>query len=307
MTSRIRHAALALLLAGCVLPVCLQAQATARRATTRASTDSMVVSTEWLAAHLNDPRVVVIEVTLNDSARAAAIPGSRAMSYRRMVVVRDSISTELPPVDSLRATFEALGISDDTRVVAYAREAPMATRLLMTLDYIGHQKFSYLDGGLPKWRAENRPVVSTEPTAKRGTLTARPRADVVVSADWITARIGKPGVAFIDTRTDGEYNGTGNRSGMPSAGHLAGARQLEWEMLFSGHEGLQLKPRAELRALFDARAKGTDTVVTYCWVGYRASATYFAARLLGFDARFYDGSYQDWQRRKLPVTPGSTP
>jgi thiosulfate/3-mercaptopyruvate sulfurtransferase len=304
MTSRTNRRVLALTVATCALastPAHAQPRTPAP-----APLDSMVVSTDWLAAHLNDPRVVVVEVTLNDSARTAAIPGSRAMQYRRMVVVRDSISTELPPADSLRATFEALGISDDTRVVAYAREAPMATRLLMTLDQLGHRKFSYLDGGLAKWRAENRPVVSTEPRVTRGTMTVRPR-DLVVTADWITARIGKPGVALIDTRTDGEYNGTGNRSGMPSAGHLAGARQLEWEMLFSGHEGLQLKPRAELQALFNARAKGSDTVVTYCWVGYRASATYFAARLLGFDARFYDGSYQDWQKRKLAVRSGSTP
>ena len=292
-----------LLLAAVSLPAKAQAPASAARATP----DSMAVTTEWLAAHLSDPRVVVVEVTLNDSARVAAIPGSRALSYRRMAIVRDSISTELPSIDSLRSLFEGLGISDDSRVVVYASEAPMATRLLMTLDYIGHPRFSYLDGGLVKWRAEARPVVATEPRVTRGTLRPQPRSDVVVTADWITARLGKPGLAFIDTRTTGEYNGTGNRSGMPSAGHLAGARQLEWEELFGGSDGLQLKPRAELRALFDARVKGGETVVTYCWVGYRASATYFAARLLGYDARFYDGSYQDWQRRKLPTTAGGRP
>jgi thiosulfate/3-mercaptopyruvate sulfurtransferase len=285
-----------------VMTSALDAQTAAARVS-----DSMVVSTEWLAAHLDDPHVVVVQITLSDSARSAAIPGSRAMLFKHMIVLRDSLNTELPSVDSLRSLFESLGISNDTRVVAYAEEAPMATRFLMTLDYLGHPRFSYLDGGLAKWRAERRPVVSTEPRITRGEFTPHPRTDLVVTADWILPRLGKPGLALIDTRTTGEYNGTGNRSGMPSAGHLAGARQLEWESLFEGADGLQLKPRAVLEALYRERTHAGDTVVTYCWIGYRASATYFVARLLGLDAHFYDGSYQDWQRRKLPTTPGSKP
>lgn len=282
-------------------------QRAARKRAEVALTDSMAVSTEWLAAHLEDPKVVVVEVTMNDSTRTERIPGSRAIAYRRLTVSRDGISTELPSVDSLKTLFEGLGISDNMRVVVYAHEAPMATRMLMTLDYLGHSKVSYLDGGFAKWAAERRAAGESDPSVAKGTFTPRPRAGMVVTADWITANIGKPGLALIDTRTDGEYNGSGNRSGMPSAGHLAGARQLEWQSLFQTENPLLLKDRAELRGMFADRAKEGDVVVTYCWVGYRASATYFAARLLGLDARFYDGSYQDWQVRKLPTTAGATP
>ncbi len=283
------------------------AQQTPRARADAALTDSMAVSTEWLAAHLKDPNVVVVEVTMNDSARTERIPGSRAVMYRRLTVSRDGISTELPSVDSLKTLFEGLGISDNQRVVVYAHEAPMATRMLMTLDYLGHSKVSYLDGGFAKWAAEGRAAGESDANVTRGTFTPRPRAGMVVTADWISANISKPGLALIDTRTDGEYNGTGNRSGMPSAGHLAGARQLEWQSLFQTENPLLLKDRAVLRRMFADRVKDGDAVVTYCWVGYRASATYFAARLLGLDAKFYDGSYQDWQIRKLPTTAGSTP
>lgn len=279
----------------------------AQRSTPTVGTDSMAVSTAWLATHLRDKGVVVVEVTMNDSARTERIPGSRAVNYQRLAVRRDGISTELPTTDSLKALFEGLGISDESRVVVYAPEAPMATRMIMSLDYIGHARVSYLDGGLPKWKSEQRPMGETEPTVVRGTLTVRPRDGMVVTADWISARVGKPGIALIDTRTDGEYNGTGNRSGMPSAGHLSGARQLEWQALFQTTNGLLLKDRAELRRMYAERVTPGDAVVTYCWVGYRASATYFAARLLGYDAKFYDGSYQDWQSRKLPTTAGTTP
>ncbi|MBC7843812.1 MAG: sulfurtransferase [Gemmatimonadaceae bacterium] len=272
-----------------------------------ASTDSMVVTTDWLVSHLMDPSVAVIEVTHEAGQRGPHIPGSRALFYRSMTVSRDGLSTELPSPDSLRALLEGLGVSSSQRVVVYASEAPMATRLLMTLDYLGHQRFAYLDGGLPTWTAEKRAVTDAEPTVTRGTFTIAPRTAIIATADWLSSRLGKPGTALIDTRTDGEYNGTGNRSGMPSAGHLDGARQLEWEALFDSTNGLLLKPRDELRQQFAERTRAGDTVVTYCWVGYRASATYFAARMLGYDVKFYDGSYQDWQSRKLPTKAGATP
>ena len=273
-----------------------------------APNDSMVVSTAWLAAHLTDPKVVLIEVTMDAKPTAEGhIPGARQLPYQEFTTKRDGLSSEIPGVDSLKAKLETLGVADDSRVVVYALHAPMATRLLMTLDYLGHQKFSYLDGGLAKWRVEGRAVTQETIVVVRRTFTPRLHPEIVVSADWITGHIDKPGLSLIDTRTDGEYNGTGNRSGMPSAGHLDGARQLEWESLFRSENPLLLKDRAELSKLYADRVQSGDTVVTYCWVGYRASATYFAARLLGYDAKFYDGSYQDWQMRKLPTKMGSAP
>ena len=271
-----------------------------------ALTDSMVVTTVWLAAHLVDPKVVLIEVTMDEKPTEGRIPGARQVPYPTFVTRRDGLSHELPAADSLRQMFEALGVSDDSRVVVYAMHGPMATRVLMTLDYLGHQKFSYLDGGLAKWKAEHRALAPDAPVVARGRFTPHPRPEMLSTADWLTDRLGKPGIALIDTRTEGEYNGTGNRSGMPSAGHLAGARQLEWEWLFEKDEVL-LKDRAELQKLYADRVRPGDTVVTYCWVGYRASATYFVARLLGLNTKFYDGSYQDWQMRKLPTTAGATP
>ena len=273
-----------------------------------APNDSMVVSTAWLAAHLTDPKVVLIEVTMDAKPSADGhIPGARQVPYQEFTTKRDGLSTEIPSVDSLKDKLEKLGVADDSRVVVYAMHAPLATRLLMTLDYLGHQKFSYLDGGLAKWKAENRAVTLETPVVARRTFTPRLRREIVVSADWIIGHLAKPGLSLIDTRTDGEYNGTGNRSGMPSAGHLAGARQLEWESLFRSDNPLLFKDRTELEKLFADRVQPGDTVVTYCWVGYRASATYFAARVLGYDAKFYDGSYQDWQMRKLPTKMGTAP
>jgi thiosulfate/3-mercaptopyruvate sulfurtransferase len=282
-------------------------RAKARAHIIRAADDSLVVTPAWLINHLSDPNVVVIEVVDALGKRTERVPGSREVWYRHMVVTRDSVSSELPPPDSLKSLFEGLGISDGTRVVVYAKEAPMATRLIMTLTYFGHERVSYLDGGLPQWKADGHPVSAEDAPPTRGAMTPRVRPGLIVSAEWISSRLTRPGLRLIDTRTLGEYNGTGNRSGMPSAGHLAGARNLEWEWLFRDDQPLKLKERAALLALYGDTVPPTTQVVTYCWVGYRASATWFVARMLGFDARLYDGSYQDWQRRKLPVSGSASP
>jgi thiosulfate/3-mercaptopyruvate sulfurtransferase len=183
----------------------------------------------------------------------------------------------------------------------------MATRALFTLDWIGHRRFAFLDGGLPKWKREGRPVTTDAPAVVRGHLAPQIRPELVADADWVSAHIGARGVSFIDTRSDVEYAGAGEHRGMPSAGHVAGARQLQWEQLFAPGDDLQLKPRKELEQMYNDRTRAGDTVVTYCWVGYRASATWFAARAIGRTVKLYDGSYQDWRKRQLPVTPGTTP
>jgi thiosulfate/3-mercaptopyruvate sulfurtransferase len=276
----------------------------------QAPAHSMLVSTDWLARRLNDPSVVVLQVIHDDAEyRGGHIPGARAISYMDVTIEHDGISTELPPVEQLVKTFEKLGISDNSHVVVYvggAGMAPMASRVFLTLDYLGHEKVSLLNGGLAKWRAEGRAVSVEDPRVAPGRLTPQPQR-VTVDANWVNSRAGKPGYAFIDTRTDPEYLGTGSRGGLPSQGHIAGARQLEWQQLFaSADSAVFLEPNALAKLFADRMAPG-DTVVTYCLVGYRASMTYFGARLLGLPVRLYDGSYQDWARRSLPVKKGETP
>ena len=282
----------------------------------RSASDSIIVSTAWLASHLNDPDLVVLHVSMGmmgDAPFAAGhIPGARELSYDAIAIDKDGLGSEMPSVDSLRAAFEAVGVSDRSHVVVYyASEAPSAARVVMALDYLGHERVSFLDGGLPRWRAEKRPLATAVTPVVRGVLHAQPRESVIATAPWIQSRIGKPGIALIDTRTDGEYLGSGMRHGMPSEGHLAGARQLQWQQLFQGDSGsahgAPLKTRAELAKLYADRMHSGDTVVTYCWVGYRASTTYLAARALGLPVKLYDGSYEDWARRKLPLHKGAAP
>lgn len=274
--------------------------------TVRAS-DSILVTTEWLAGHLSDPRVVILDVEHEaDAYRAAHVPGARFLNYMDVVATRDGLSTELPDAPELRVRLERLGISNDSHVILYGG-ALMVSRAFVALEYLGLTDVSVLDGGLTKWRSEGRRVTRDEPPVVAGTLTTRLRPEIIADADWVRAHTGKRGVTFIDTRTDGEYLGSGERHGMPSAGHVQGARQLQWEQLFRDPNSLLFRDRDELAKLYSARAQAGDTVVTYCYVGYRASMTYLVARSLGYPAKLYDGSYEDWSRRKMPLVSGAAP
>ncbi len=299
------HAAAALL---CAIPAStLAAQSRGPAAGAPQVNDSVIVSSAWLASRMGDPNLVVIQVVHDQSYGAGHIPGARELSYTDIVVRRDSLGWELPPPDRLQDTFERLGVSDDSRVIVYGDDAPMNARVLFTLDYLGHSRWAMLDGGLAQWRAEGRPVTLDVPQVERGRLTTALRPSIVATADEIVAGLGKPGVALIDTRTDGEYLGTAGRRGMPSAGHLEGARQLEWQWLVREGNASLLRDRAELQRLYAERVRPGDAVITYCWVGFRASATWLVARHLGYSAKLYDGSYQDWMQRDLPVKAGREP
>jgi thiosulfate/3-mercaptopyruvate sulfurtransferase len=283
-----------------ILPQALVAQ--------RSDPDSVIVSTEWLSRHLSDPKVVLLYIGHDTAdAKAEHIPGARFVDYMAFTEQRDGLGTELPSVDKLKELFEATGISNGSRVVIYGHMAPMASRAFFTLDYLGNVHPSVLDGGIAKWKREGRPVTTEVTKIAKGSYAPKPRPDLVVDAAWIQPRLGKPGTALIDTRTDGEYAGDGERHGMPSNGHLLGGQQLQWEQLFKNPDEGEFLDRAALAKLYAARVQPGDTVVTYCWVGYRASMTYLAARALGYPTRLYDGSYQDWSRRNLPVVKGTSP
>ncbi len=272
----------------------------------RAPADSIIVSAEWLASHLNDPRVVVVDVE-HDSASYASghIPGARLLSYMAINGEKDGNHTELLPATTLRELFESLGVSSGSHVVLYSSLAPMASRAFFTLDYLGNVQVSILNGGLADWQRAGKPVSHDVPRVARGNYTPAPRADVVVDGAWVKAQLGTHGVSFIDTRSDGEYVGSGERHGMPSAGHLAGAHQLQWEQLFADSKTGAFLPREQLARLYAARVTPGDTVVTYCYVGYRASMTYLVARMLGYPTKLYDGSYEDWSRRNYPLVTGA--
>jgi thiosulfate/3-mercaptopyruvate sulfurtransferase len=288
--------------------ISLFAAALARNGSAQAPRDSIIVSVKWLAAHASDPSLVVLDVDHDEDAfRKSHIPGARYLSYTDIAVQRDGNNAELPSPAALRSVLEHAGVSNGSHVVLYSPMALMASRAFFTLDYAGLDHVSVLDGGAAAWQKAGHPMAEGNVAVAPGKVVVHPHPELVADADWIMAHAKSSNVRLIDTRTDGEYTGGAEHRGMPSAGHLAGARQLQWQEFFQDPDAGLFKDATTLASVYGARAAKSDTVVTYCWIGYRASMTYLVARSLGYTAKLYDGSYEDWARRKLPVVAGSQP
>lgn len=264
--------------------------------------EGMLVSAERLERRLGDNNLVVLHVGRDRAAYDDMhVPGARWLPLSSIVVERDGIPNELPPVEVLDSVFESVGVSDDSRVVIYGELGGLAAaRAFFTLDYLGHPNVALLDGGLEAWTAERRPDRTEGPVApRRGSFTPRPRADVVVSADWVREHLNDSTVVFIDARPEAEYRGTDPGAGITRPGHLPGAGHVFWRTALRGETDARLRSPDTVRAFWTlAGAEPGDTIVVYCRTGVQASHAYFQARWLGYDnVKMYDGSFIDWSRR----------
>jgi thiosulfate/3-mercaptopyruvate sulfurtransferase len=269
----------------------------------KAANPNLVVSTQWLADHLSDPHLVIVDIGhMREDYQAAHIPGARFLAMDKFIS-EQAPGTELLSAEELKQNFQAIGISDDSRVVYYSPHwDPMATRLFFTLDYLGHgDQAALLDGGMDQWVREKRPTSTEDPKITPGTLTVHLHPEILAKMDWMTQLVagqGQPNVVIIDARPPKRYR----------AGHLAGAQSMFWEKALVSAEEPVLRTPDEIRQqLAKLGVTAGKKVVSYCEVGYQASYTYFLARYLGYDAAMYDGSYDEWSAAKQPVVRGDTP
>jgi thiosulfate/3-mercaptopyruvate sulfurtransferase len=275
--------------------------------------DSLLVTAQWLRANIGRPDVVVVHAAMGRGEYDQGhVPGARfadVMSFHG-----HQRADRLLPVEQLVAAVQAAGISNQDRVVLVG--SPMNTALVfVALDYIGHgHRTSVLDGGLPAWRTSGGKVSTAAAPATAGRFQPNVRADMVVTADWIAARLESPGLALLDARTGAEFDGVSDIGELPRPGHIPSARLLDWMDTLAGvpaatgaaasdDPGARLQPRSELERLFrEAGVDGRREIVTYCTIGMRASHLYFVARLLGYQPKLYVGSMADWSHREeLPV------
>ncbi len=267
---------------------------------------SLVVNTSWLYAHLKDPDLVLLHVGDKDEYAAKHIPGARHVSLSDIALSDHSATgliLEMPAADDLRARLEKLGISGDSRVVVYYGKdwVSPATRVIFTLDYAGlGDRAVLLDGGMKAWVRDGHPVTDAVPEARIGKLAPLKIRKLIVDAAYVMANKDKKGVALVDGRAAAFYDGvdTGGSHGQPHrTGHIAGAGNFPFTEVTN--DELMLRSAEELRALLTkAGVQPGDTVLGYCHIGQQMTAVIFAARTLGHKVLLYDGSMQDWSRRK---------
>ena len=264
----------------------------------------LLVSTDWVAEHLDDPEVRIVD-TRTRGYDDGHIPGA---VYLELSASRDKENppTFVPDLDTFAATIEALGISNDTHVVFYDdRSGVYGTRPWVLLRLIGHENASIVNGGWSKWVAEGRPTNADIPEVARGSLKVQRQDQWIATADDVEAAIDQPGMRILDTRDRAEYTGSDLQNN-PRGGAIPSATHLFWEDTLEG-EYQGIRPADELATLFeDHGLSKDDEIITYCQGGGRSAHELFVLHLMGYDnLRLYMGSMEDWSRQpERPLVDG---
>jgi len=211
----------------------------------------------------------------------------------------------LPDPAVLAETLGNAGVDEETWVVAYDNEGPMASRFWWLLRYMGHDRVKVLNGGYPAWKAKGYPTTADVPTPERRVFTPRLRRDWLVDVQEVAQRLHEPHVLLLDSREWKRY--TGEEEPIDKvAGHIPGARSYYWKENF--REDGHLRPPAELLARF-RQVQGErppQEIIVYCGSGITACANILALTEAGVEnVKLYAGSWSDWTSYPdLPVAKG---
>ncbi len=317
------HVSVTAALVACVLE---SARPTSAQVANGSSREKLVVTASWLAEHLNDRDLVILQVGRKPTYDAGHIPGARFVDYDGGALAApmdhsgaspDHVVLEMPSAQALRDQLSALGISDTSRIVVVPADnywSP-STRVILTLDYAGLSNVTWLDGGVKGWTDYGRSLSTDVPAVKAGSLSPLKIRAVVVDHEFVRAHIRKAGFAIVDARNRSFYDGIPsqrpNDAPAPKLGHIPGALSAPYDQFATGNAAASanaLKPAEEIAAMFRAAGvKPGDTIIGYCHIGQQATAMLFAARTLGYNVLLYDGSFTEWQKRDLPVENPSAP
>lgn len=263
-----------------------------------------LVNTDWLAEHLNDPRVRIVESNEDPLLYFTGhIPGAVEVDWTRDL--NDHVRRDYLNKEGFEALMSRIGVTQDTTVIFYGdRNNWWAAYALWVFSLFGHTNAAILDGGRQKWIAEGRPVTKDEPEYKAGPYAAQERDDKDDRAfrDQVLSHVNSHG-KMIDVRSPQEYSG--ERLHMPEypnegalrGGHIPGAKSVPWARAVNSETG-EFKSADELRQIYEEEAglKPQDDVIVYCRIGERSSHTWFVLKhLLGYgQVRNYDGSWTEW-------------
>jgi thiosulfate/3-mercaptopyruvate sulfurtransferase len=270
------------------------------------STDDPLVSTDWLSARIDDPKVKIIDASFKlpgvlplpaDDYLAAHIPGAVFFDVDAVSDHSDPRPHMYPDAEQFARDVAALGISSGDTVVAYDSggwvAAPRAWWMLLSF---GHNNVKVLDGGLKKWLREGRPTHSGKVTAKPGKFQAKFDPSYVRSQQQLVGNLTTHAEQLVDARPRPRFEGTvaEPRAGL-RGGHIPGSRSVPYAGLFDAETGA-MKPLEELRRIFGgAGVDITKPIVTSCGSGVSALVLTLALYRLGVrGSALYDGSWAEW-------------
>ncbi|WP_043530752.1 sulfurtransferase [Litchfieldella xinjiangensis] len=257
-----------------------------------------IVEPEQLAAHIDDPHVMIIDVPLkSESYNEGHVPGALFLDHRRLMKGSGEVPNDVPDEAALSSLFSELGLTRDTHVVAYDDEGGgWAGRLLWTLELIGHTRISYLNGGIHAWRAAGLEVSTQHHTSQPSDYEAEYlKPEAMIDREELLQRLDERNVAIWDARSRAEYDGEKGQN--RHLGHIPGAVNMTWTDAMDSD--MRIRDFAELITELEALGLTPDMeVVTHCQSHHRSGFTWLVGKALGFDKiRAYPGSWQEWGNR----------
>lgn len=278
-----------------------------------------IVSTEWLAAHLDAPGLRIFDCTTYliyetgtgrpyrvESGRAdfdtGHIPGSAFLDLQgELSDTGAKTNFMMPPIEELARRFAAKGVGDDTRVVLYSRKAAQwATRIWWMLRAVGFDNAAILDGGFEKWVAEGRPLSTSTHDYTAAKLAARPRPELFVGKEEMKAAIGHAGVCSINALAPELHSGASPRYGRP--GRIPGSVNVPAASLHDAT--FALRPPEQVASIFkNVGADKSKRILIYCGGGIAAPMDAFLLHQLGYEnLAVYDASMSEWAKDpSLPI------
>jgi len=264
-----------------------------------------LVSTEWLAQHLYDPDLRVFDAswflpTVDRNAKAeyekAHIPGARFFDIDEIADLRSPLPHMLPPDEKFLSRMRALGVGDGHKVVVYDSLGIFsAPRVWWTFRAFGKTDIAVLDGGLPKWLAEGRPVTAGAPVIRDRHMTIARQRDMVKDVTEVAAASKLGDWEIIDARAADRFRGEAPepRPGL-RMGHIPGSKNVPWMSLLNADQ--TMKTPAELKSLFEAA--GVDLAkpaICSCGSGVNAAILSLALTRIGHKrSAVYDGAWAEW-------------
>lgn len=256
----------------------------------------IIIECDELAEHLDDEKLLIIDVCKKETWQQAHIAGAVHIEYPQILRTEKPVMGLLPDVAEFEKLMRSLGVNNDTHIIAYDDEGGgKASRLLWTLEAYGHTHYSLLNGGLMAWANEGWPLDKQLASAKTGNFSAaKDLSDVVTSRESVLENINNEQVQLLDARSLAEYSGAKKFSAR--GGHIPGAIHFDWMDIMDASRNGRLQSTQQLEAALSQRGFSADKHITcYCHTHHRSALSFIMLKSLGYkNISGYPGSWSDW-------------